>query len=573
MDLRVSWAAVPAISLAFLGCGGAQGPDYEPMAVEIKPRHAEVTVDDPLLLTFAGHGYQKVRWSVVEPEGGSISPKGLYTAPGREGVYHVRIWAVDNPNAQDLAEIRVHPAPVVTGLKADLTRIHPEGKVTLTAEFTGGKGVVQPGDVEVASGVGTTFRPLETTTYALHVTNPAGRVVSKTLTIAVAGPEGRPGKIEAPAVVPPGMQQVARVSVEPGARLEWQATGVDFLGQAFKPDTPVVVFKAKPGATTYQLKVRITGGAGVAAGARGPHEASAKLAALAPEDQELEFNGLVAAPSHDSPVIKLDRPFLTAGKEGYEARIANPQTGTTYSWTIENGLLPGLKEAAVGEKVTFNASRAEYVLLTCTATTEGAMPAVATTGAALVEPPSPPALQSTSQPKAGEFLWAAVQTPRPGELYRWELVDAHGSVQPDPHSPRGASIRYTVDGPGPFALHCFAETLAGDVSAPGVLQLNALPSSAPTLPPPAAPAAPDATPDATPPPFTPTAPVTPPSLPVTAPLSVPPAGSGIVPPAPAVGAAAVPPAPPMGAAAVPPRPHPLPRWRPSRPGSSRCRRT
>jgi hypothetical protein len=51
---------------------------------------------------------QPVRWSVVEGDkGGTITRAGLYTAPGLEGVYHVRAEREDFPGIAAEAEVTV----------------------------------------------------------------------------------------------------------------------------------------------------------------------------------------------------------------------------------------------------------------------------------------------------------------------------------------------------------------------------------------------------------------------------------------------------------------------------------
>jgi hypothetical protein len=50
---------------------------------------------------------QPVSWSVVEPDGGAITPAGLYTAPARYGTYHVQVKRDDFPELAVTATITV----------------------------------------------------------------------------------------------------------------------------------------------------------------------------------------------------------------------------------------------------------------------------------------------------------------------------------------------------------------------------------------------------------------------------------------------------------------------------------
>jgi len=50
---------------------------------------------------------QPVSWSVVEPDGGAITPAGLYTAPARYGTYHVQVKRDDFPELVVTATVTV----------------------------------------------------------------------------------------------------------------------------------------------------------------------------------------------------------------------------------------------------------------------------------------------------------------------------------------------------------------------------------------------------------------------------------------------------------------------------------
>ncbi|WP_243288267.1 hypothetical protein [Geothrix terrae] len=50
---------------------------------------------------------QPVGWRVVEPEGGSITGAGLYTAPATAGTYHVEVRREDFPEITATATVSV----------------------------------------------------------------------------------------------------------------------------------------------------------------------------------------------------------------------------------------------------------------------------------------------------------------------------------------------------------------------------------------------------------------------------------------------------------------------------------
>ena len=68
--------------------------------------------------------------------------------------------------------------------KAD-TVIAPGAFATLTCDFVSGKGVITPGNMNVASGMAVKVRPDRTTTYALTVTNLVDVTVTRTVCTTV----------------------------------------------------------------------------------------------------------------------------------------------------------------------------------------------------------------------------------------------------------------------------------------------------------------------------------------------------------------------------------------------------
>lgn len=76
-------------------------------------------------------------------------------------------------------------APAVSSFGASSYRIGMGGSTQLTGSFTGGTGVITPGNIIASSGVAVTVTPNSTTTYTLTVTNAAGRDVEYTTTVDV----------------------------------------------------------------------------------------------------------------------------------------------------------------------------------------------------------------------------------------------------------------------------------------------------------------------------------------------------------------------------------------------------
>ncbi|GEM_PF-1125525 len=75
----------------------------------IEPASRRVNPGGSLVLAAKAKGGSlgTVRWTVEEPNGGTILPDGRYTAPPHPGVFHVTASLVDMPEVAARAEIRV----------------------------------------------------------------------------------------------------------------------------------------------------------------------------------------------------------------------------------------------------------------------------------------------------------------------------------------------------------------------------------------------------------------------------------------------------------------------------------
>jgi len=480
--ILVALLAVGLIAGLLLACSGGGKHEAEKVRearIEASPRKAETTAGRELPLKFNLYGLtsQDVRWTVLEPNGGQVTPAGVYAAPAKEGVYHVNVQSLVAPHAMDTAEIKVHPQPVAESLTPDRKWVRPGGSCTLTAVFHGGEGVVQPGGIRMESGVPKSFTPGRTTEYVLRVSNPLGVIAERTAKVDVAAALVQMRDINAPEVVRVGNFHVAWVERRVGAQLEWSSDDVIFLGGQDKPTTPVVVFTPRENAQEYQLRVKAVGGedlepAGETPGPLDEKALGRKAEAPAADEAVFTFKGKVEKPSEDQPVITLDAPYLSAGKAGCKARVGNPRTGTRYAWKIRHGAFKD--GAAAGPEVEFATSRADYLLLTCEATTEATGTLASTTTAVLlVPPPLPPVINTEDHPVARMVEWAYVKDVKGGEKYRWEIAK-EGTLGDGGQTAAAPLVKYRVLNPGTCVLKCWAENLAGDKSEPSVRTLSAV---------------------------------------------------------------------------------------------------
>lgn len=68
--------------------------------VQVTPDAKMVTLSDTVAFSAVvpDTASQTVIWRVVEADGGSISPSGLYTAPRKAGIFHVLASSVEDPS-------------------------------------------------------------------------------------------------------------------------------------------------------------------------------------------------------------------------------------------------------------------------------------------------------------------------------------------------------------------------------------------------------------------------------------------------------------------------------------------
>jgi hypothetical protein len=84
--------------------------------------------------------------------------------------------------------------PTITSFIANPTTITAGGSSSLTGVFSGGTGVIMPGNISATSGTAVSVSPNVTTIYALTVTNGVGASTSKSakVTVTYSGPPGQP---------------------------------------------------------------------------------------------------------------------------------------------------------------------------------------------------------------------------------------------------------------------------------------------------------------------------------------------------------------------------------------------
>lgn len=88
------------------------------IVVSVSPQSASMVPGDTTAFsaTVTGTADNRVTWTIQESGGGSVDSAGLYTAPGTDGIFHVRATSVADPSSSatatlDVNRLNVLPAP------------------------------------------------------------------------------------------------------------------------------------------------------------------------------------------------------------------------------------------------------------------------------------------------------------------------------------------------------------------------------------------------------------------------------------------------------------------------------
>jgi hypothetical protein len=161
---------------------------------------------------------------------------------------------VGSVTATMMATVTVDPVPTITSFGASPGTIEAGSSSSLTAVFSGGTGVITPGNIVVTSGTAVSVSPTTTTTYTLTVTPPVGSVnATMTATVTVgSGSANITSFTASPATIESGTS-TSLVGYFTGG------TGVITPGNL--PATSGTAVSVSPTATTtYTLTVTPSGG-------------------------------------------------------------------------------------------------------------------------------------------------------------------------------------------------------------------------------------------------------------------------------------------------------------------------
>jgi formylglycine-generating enzyme required for sulfatase activity len=181
--MRLTPSILAAGTLLFLACGGGGSPSAPPPAItSFAPAQSIVTTGSgtTLLAVYSG-GDGTVDHGLGPVASGVPMPTGPLTA---STTWVLTVANAGGAAATASAAVQVVPPPAITSFNGN-GPLGAGSVVFLTAVFSGGSGMVTPGNLPVTSGVPLNAGPLSaTTTYTLTVTNAAGARTTETATVA-----------------------------------------------------------------------------------------------------------------------------------------------------------------------------------------------------------------------------------------------------------------------------------------------------------------------------------------------------------------------------------------------------
>jgi hypothetical protein len=117
----------------------------------------------------------------------ATSGVAVTVTPAATTMYTLTVTPASGTPITQTVTVTVNPLvkPSISSFTANPSTIAPSGSSMLTGTFTGGTGVITPGNLPATSGTAVTVSPTATTTYTLTVTPISGTPVTATATVTV----------------------------------------------------------------------------------------------------------------------------------------------------------------------------------------------------------------------------------------------------------------------------------------------------------------------------------------------------------------------------------------------------
>ena len=181
-------------ALAFVGCAamltgcggggsssGGGGGNQAPTITSFGAGASEILAGSSTTLTAVFSGGA----GVITPGNLTVvSGTAITVSPTSTTAYTLTVTGSGGSTSQTTT-VKVDPAPAITSFSAGAGEILAGTSTTLTAVFSGGTGVITPGNLTVVSGTPVSVKPAATTTYTLTVTPPVSSAITQQVTVKV----------------------------------------------------------------------------------------------------------------------------------------------------------------------------------------------------------------------------------------------------------------------------------------------------------------------------------------------------------------------------------------------------
>ena len=154
-----------------------------PSITSFTPTPATITAgaNSKLTAVFAGGA------GVVTPGNITVtSGVAITVTPSATTTYTLTVTPATGTPITSMTTVTVVAAPAITSFTASPASVAAGTPSGLTGVFTGGAGVITPGNLTATSGTAVSVSPTTTTTYTLTVTNAAGTTQTATATVTVS---------------------------------------------------------------------------------------------------------------------------------------------------------------------------------------------------------------------------------------------------------------------------------------------------------------------------------------------------------------------------------------------------
>ncbi len=337
--VSVSPASTTTYTLTVSGAGGPNATQTATVTVVAAPAITSFTATPPttdsgqsssLTAVFTG-GTAAITAGGTTISSSVTSGTAITVNPAATTTYTLTVTNAANTAVTQTVTVTVVAVPTITSFTASPATINSGQSSSLTAVFTGGTGVVTPGNITVTSGTAVSVSPTSTTTYTLTVSGPGGPNATQTATVTVVPAPFIKSFTANPATVTAGVSSSLTAVFSGG-------TGVVTPGNiTVTSGTAVIVNPATT--TTYTLTVTPTAGTAITQTATVTVVAAPDITSFTADPTSIspgDSSDLTGAFTGGTGVITAGGTTISSSVTSETPVSVSPTTTTTYTLTVTN---------------------------------------------------------------------------------------------------------------------------------------------------------------------------------------------------------------------------------------------